>query len=115
MPCHALSVAEASGFSIPLCVASVMGGAMFGDNLSFISDTTIACLLYTSLGKLIVDGGDLLLLHLDAFYFELDRLAGQTLGVIVLGEGQINGLLLPRLQMCIRDSPRPMQKPARMA
>ena len=24
------------------CVASVMGGAMFGDNLSFISDTTIA-------------------------------------------------------------------------
>ena len=37
-----LSVAEASGFSIPLCVASVMGGAMFGDNLSFISDTTIA-------------------------------------------------------------------------
>ena len=25
-----------------LCVASVMGGAMFGDNLSFISDTTIA-------------------------------------------------------------------------
>ena len=38
----ALSVAEASGFSIPLCVASVMGGAMFGDNLSFISDTTIA-------------------------------------------------------------------------
>ena len=35
-------MAEASGFSIPLCVASVMGGAMFGDNLSFISDTTIA-------------------------------------------------------------------------
>ncbi len=30
------------GFSLPLCVASVMGGAMFGDNLSFISDTTIA-------------------------------------------------------------------------
>ena len=25
-----------------LCIASVMGGAMFGDNLSFISDTTIA-------------------------------------------------------------------------
>jgi len=38
----ALSVAEASGFSVPLCVASVIGGAMFGDNLSFISDTTIA-------------------------------------------------------------------------
>lgn len=38
----ALSVAEASGFAVPLCVASVIGGAMFGDNLSFISDTTIA-------------------------------------------------------------------------
>lgn len=37
-----VAVAEASGFSMPLCVASVMGGAMFGDNLSFISDTTIA-------------------------------------------------------------------------
>ena len=38
----AVAVATASGFSLPLCVASVMGGAMFGDNLSFISDTTIA-------------------------------------------------------------------------
>lgn len=38
----AVSVASASGFSLPLCIASVMGGAMFGDNLSFISDTTIA-------------------------------------------------------------------------
>lgn len=38
----AVSVAEISGFSMPLCVASVMGGSMFGDNLSFISDTTIA-------------------------------------------------------------------------
>lgn len=38
----AVAVAAASGFSLPLCVASVMGGAMFGDNLSFISDTTIA-------------------------------------------------------------------------
>ena len=38
----AVSVSDASGFSLPLCVASVMGGAMFGDNLSFISDTTIA-------------------------------------------------------------------------
>ena len=28
--------------SLALCVASVMGGSMFGDNLSFISDTTIA-------------------------------------------------------------------------
>lgn len=38
----AVAVAEASGFSVPLCVATVMGGSMFGDNLSFISDTTIA-------------------------------------------------------------------------
>ena len=38
----AAAVAKDSGFSLPLCVASVMGGSMFGDNLSFISDTTIA-------------------------------------------------------------------------
>lgn len=38
----AVAVSKASGFDMPLCVASVMGGAMFGDNLSFISDTTIA-------------------------------------------------------------------------
>ena len=38
----ALSVAAASGFGLPLCVGSVVAGAMFGDNLSFISDTTIA-------------------------------------------------------------------------
>ena len=38
----AVAVADASGFSLPLCVATVIGGAMFGDNLSFISDTTIA-------------------------------------------------------------------------
>ena len=38
----AVSVASASGFGVPLCVGAVMGGAMFGDNLSFISDTTIA-------------------------------------------------------------------------
>ena len=38
----AVEVAQASGFSVPLCVGTVVGGAMFGDNLSFISDTTIA-------------------------------------------------------------------------
>ena len=38
----AVALANASGFSLPLCIGSVMGGAMFGDNLSFISDTTIA-------------------------------------------------------------------------
>lgn len=29
----AVAVANASGFNLPLCIASVMGGAMFGDNL----------------------------------------------------------------------------------
>ena len=38
----AVAVSQASGFGLPLCVGSVVGGAMFGDNLSFISDTTIA-------------------------------------------------------------------------
>ncbi len=38
----AIEVAQASSFSVPLCVGTVVGGAMFGDNLSFISDTTIA-------------------------------------------------------------------------
>ena len=38
----AVAVSNASGFSTALCVATVVGGAMFGDNLSFISDTTIA-------------------------------------------------------------------------
>ena len=38
----ALSLAEGSGFSSALCVGTVVGGAMFGDNLSFVSDTTIA-------------------------------------------------------------------------
>ena len=38
----AVEVAQASNFNIPLCVATIVGGAMFGDNLSFISDTTIA-------------------------------------------------------------------------
>ena len=35
-------VANATGFGVPLAVGAVIGGAMFGDNLSFISDTTIA-------------------------------------------------------------------------
>lgn len=38
----AVAVSGASGFDMALCLASVMAGAMFGDNLSFISDTTIA-------------------------------------------------------------------------
>ncbi|MGI5932841.1 MAG: Na+/H+ antiporter NhaC family protein [Eubacterium sp.] len=38
----AASVAGTAGFSLSMCVGTVVGGAMFGDNLSFISDTTIA-------------------------------------------------------------------------
>ena len=38
----AVEVAQASSFPAALCVGTVVGGAMFGDNLSFISDTTIA-------------------------------------------------------------------------
>ncbi len=38
----ALAVSSSAGFSVPLCIGAVIGGAMFGDNLSFISDTTIA-------------------------------------------------------------------------
>ena len=38
----AFNVAQDAGLSLPLCVATIVGGAMFGDNLSFISDTTIA-------------------------------------------------------------------------
>ena len=38
----AVEMASASGASLPFYVAVVLGGAFFGDNLSFISDTTIA-------------------------------------------------------------------------
>ena len=37
----AVGIAEQTGSSLPLIVAIVVGGAFFGDNLSFISDTTI--------------------------------------------------------------------------
>ncbi len=38
----ATGISESAGISLPLCIGTVVGGAMFGDNLSFISDTTIA-------------------------------------------------------------------------
>ena len=38
----ACAVSRNGGLSLPFCVGVVVGGAMFGDNLSFISDTTIA-------------------------------------------------------------------------
>ena len=38
----AVGLADKGGLSLPIVLAAVMGGAMFGDNLSIISDTTIA-------------------------------------------------------------------------
>lgn len=38
----AAGLAAQAGLSVPIAVSAVLGGAAFGDNLSFISDTTIA-------------------------------------------------------------------------
>ncbi len=38
----AVDISQKTGYLLPLAVGAVMCGAMFGDNLSFISDTTIA-------------------------------------------------------------------------
>ena len=38
----AVGVADKAGLSLPLFLGACVGGAMFGDNLSMISDTTIA-------------------------------------------------------------------------
>lgn len=38
----AVGIADQTGISIALALGVVVGGAMFGDNLSFVSDTTIA-------------------------------------------------------------------------
>jgi Na+/H+ antiporter NhaC len=38
----AVTVANDTGIDMALAIGSIVGGAMFGDNLSFISDTTIA-------------------------------------------------------------------------
>ncbi|MBC8630901.1 Na+/H+ antiporter NhaC family protein [[Eubacterium] tenue] len=38
----ALGIAQKTGMPVPLVIGVVVGGAMFGDNLSMISDTTIA-------------------------------------------------------------------------
>lgn len=38
----AVGISEQTGFSLAICSAAVVCGAMFGDNLSMISDTTIA-------------------------------------------------------------------------
>ncbi|CAM3661397.1 Na+/H+ antiporter NhaC family protein [Parendozoicomonas haliclonae] len=38
----AVGISQGSDISLALCIGAVVGGAMFGDNLSMISDTTIA-------------------------------------------------------------------------
>ena len=38
----AVGISEKTGFGMPICIGAVVCGAMFGDNLSMISDTTIA-------------------------------------------------------------------------
>lgn len=38
----AVGISEKTGFSMVICMGAVVSGAMFGDNLSMISDTTIA-------------------------------------------------------------------------
>lgn len=38
----AVGISDRTGFSMAMCAGAVVGGAMFGDNLSMISDTTIA-------------------------------------------------------------------------
>ncbi len=38
----AVGISEKTGFSLAVCIGAVVCGAMFGDNLSMISDTTIA-------------------------------------------------------------------------
>lgn len=38
----AVGISEKTGYEMPVCIGAVMCGAMFGDNLSMISDTTIA-------------------------------------------------------------------------
>lgn len=46
----AIDIASKTGVSLPLVSGVVVGGAMFGDNLSFISDTTIAATTTQGIG-----------------------------------------------------------------
>lgn len=45
-----VGIAEQTGLSLPLVMGTVVGSAMFGDNLSFISDTTIAAIRTQGVG-----------------------------------------------------------------
>jgi Na+/H+ antiporter NhaC len=57
----AVTLADKSGASLPLISGALLGGSMFGDNLSMISDTTIAAT--QSLGCDLKDKKINLLLH----------------------------------------------------
>lgn len=46
----AINIADKTGVGLPLVCGIVVGGAMFGDNLSFISDTTIAATTTQGIG-----------------------------------------------------------------
>ena len=46
----AINIADKTGIGLPLVCGIVVGGAMFGDNLSFISDTTIAATTTQGIG-----------------------------------------------------------------
>ncbi|MFA9464351.1 MAG: Na+/H+ antiporter NhaC family protein [Velocimicrobium sp.] len=46
----AINIANKTGVGLPLVCGIVVGGAMFGDNLSFISDTTIAATTTQNIG-----------------------------------------------------------------
>lgn len=46
----AINIADKTGVSLALVSGIVVGGAMFGDNLSFISDTTIAAATTQNIG-----------------------------------------------------------------
>lgn len=85
----AVAVAGSTGFALSLCVGAVVGGAMFGDNLSFISDTTIAACTGQGCGmrdKFRVNIGIALPAALAALAVILVRSRGADMDVPVTGE-----------------------------
>ena len=47
----AIGISEKTGFGMALCLGAVVSGAMFGDNLSMISDTTIEMCIRDSISS----------------------------------------------------------------
>lgn len=50
----AVGIARETGIALPLVCGVVVGGAMFGDNMSFISDTTIAATRTQEVGMRVI-------------------------------------------------------------